>query len=352
MFKEQPFRLVEEGEFSVELFRYSTDVEAVKISHQRGYLIILPYMGQMIWDAVFDGVNLKMQSMFKEPRKAKDILGTYGCFMYHAGILRNGNPTDADNHNLHGEFPTAPMQKAHLEFGEKQGQKYIRIMSEYEYIQGFGDHYLALPQVTLYEGSSLFDVDMRVRNLSSQPMDVMYMAHLNNAFEDGAEIHQMTAFHKENMQLRTSIPSHVKPTEAWLEFMKKAEENPEITQKMNEANNYNPEVVYFIKNLQIDEEGYTHLLMETKRGDGHYCGYKPKQMPHLTRWILYNDEQKVVAFALPGSCDPEGYTNEKKKGHIISLKGGGDIEFNLIAGYVKSSEVPLWKKKIKGNKNV
>ncbi len=351
MFDASSFHLLQNGELSVELFRYSTDIEAIRIRNKRGYITILPYMGQMIWDAVFDNINLKMQSMFNEPQQAQDILGTYGCFMYHAGILRNGNPTETDDHNLHGEFPCAPMQKAYLEQGEKQGQKYIRIISEYEYIKGFGDHYLATACVSLFEGSSLFDVDMRIQNLSSKSMDVMYMAHLNNAFEPRAILYQMAEYNKKNMQLRTSIPSHVKPTEDWLNFMKQAQETPEITQQLKAAENFDPEVVYFIKNLQTDEKGYTHLLMENPKGGGHYCRYKPKQLPHLTRWILYNEEQKVAAFALPGTCDPEGYTTEKEKGNIIALEGGSTIEFNIRTGYVKADKAEQIKKLIKEKKN-
>ena len=40
----------------------------------------LPYMGQIVWRACFDGVELAMQSMFDAPRPAQTIIETYtGC---------------------------------------------------------------------------------------------------------------------------------------------------------------------------------------------------------------------------------------------------------------------------------
>ncbi len=343
MFNSQSFQLVKNDKMSAELFRYSTGIEAVKITNEKGHLIILPYMGQMIWDATFCGVDLKMQSMFKEPVPASDILGTYGCFMYHAGILRNGNPTQDDAHNLHGEFPCAKAQNAYLKIGKKDGKSYICITSEYEYIKGFGDHYMASPSVTLFEDSSVFDINMHIKNLATKPMDVMYMNHINNAFVEGATIHQMSDYNNNNMQLRESIPSHVQPTKDWLDFLKQAKDTPSISKTLVEPQRYDPEIVYFIKNMQTDSDGYTHLFMEYPNGDGQYCKYKPSQMPHLTRWILYNGDQKVAAFALPGTCDPEGYSTEKQKGNVMSLAASASIEFSVTTGYIEKENSKIIK---------
>ena len=55
-------------------------------------------MGQMLWDAAFDGLGLTMKSQFDMPRPAPTIIGTYGCLAFHSGLLRNGVPTAADSH--------------------------------------------------------------------------------------------------------------------------------------------------------------------------------------------------------------------------------------------------------------
>ena len=80
------------GGMTASLFRYETGIEAVRLKNERGYLVILPFMGQMIWDAVFDGVDLTMENMFSMPRPANVIVETYGCFAFHSGLLTNGCP--------------------------------------------------------------------------------------------------------------------------------------------------------------------------------------------------------------------------------------------------------------------
>ena len=56
------------------LFRYDTGVDAIRLSNARGNVVILPYMGQMVWSAAFDAVPLEMRSMFPAPRPAETSL--------------------------------------------------------------------------------------------------------------------------------------------------------------------------------------------------------------------------------------------------------------------------------------
>ena len=108
------------GSLVASSFRYGTGIEAVRLSNARGSVIVLPYLGQIVWSAIFDGVELAMQSMFREPRPAKTIVETYGCLAYHAGLLRNGVPSPADTHILHGEMPCAEMDEAGIACGAGQ----------------------------------------------------------------------------------------------------------------------------------------------------------------------------------------------------------------------------------------
>jgi len=127
-FGSTPSEVVRMDGCSAELFRYDTGIEAIRMKNRRGHLVVLPYYGQMIWQAVFDGVDLAMSSMFAAPRPATDIVGTYGCFMYHSGLLRNGNPGAGDNHALHGEMPLAPMDRAGIETGEDEGGPWMAVV--------------------------------------------------------------------------------------------------------------------------------------------------------------------------------------------------------------------------------
>ncbi len=55
------------------LFRYSTGVDAIRLSNGRGDVVVLPCMGEMVSSATFDGVALQMDSMLPAPRPAETL---------------------------------------------------------------------------------------------------------------------------------------------------------------------------------------------------------------------------------------------------------------------------------------
>ena len=57
-----------------------------------------------------------MKNMFNQPKKAKCIVDTYGCFAFHSGLLSNGCPYPEDTHPMHGEFSCADMDKVSVYF--------------------------------------------------------------------------------------------------------------------------------------------------------------------------------------------------------------------------------------------
>lgn len=91
-FKENITTILENDDFKVTLFRYPSGIESVKIANAKGYVELLPYMGQIIWDAEFNGISLRLKNIFKEPKPATCIVDTYGCFAFHSGLLANGCP--------------------------------------------------------------------------------------------------------------------------------------------------------------------------------------------------------------------------------------------------------------------
>ena len=114
-FRDTP-RMLYRTDATVTAFAYPSGVEALKLENRRGHLVVLPYLGQMIWAAAFDGRDLTMKHMFRQPKRAASIIDTYGCFMFH-GLLRNGCPGPDDTHALHGEMPCAPMDRASVVVG-------------------------------------------------------------------------------------------------------------------------------------------------------------------------------------------------------------------------------------------
>ena len=79
--------ILQAGEWTVTAWRYPTGIAALRIANSRGYVEALPFMGQILWDAVFDGQSLRMDNMFDMPVPARQIVETYGCFAFHSGLL-------------------------------------------------------------------------------------------------------------------------------------------------------------------------------------------------------------------------------------------------------------------------
>jgi Domain of unknown function (DUF4432) len=279
-----------------------------------------------------------MESAFSMPRPASTIIGTYGCFAFHSGLLRNGVPTAADDHAVHGEFPCAPMQRAWLELGEDAEGEYLRLVSEREYVMGFGAHYRAQPSVTLRSTETLFDIALRVENLSGRPMELMYMCHINFAFPPGGRFVQPAPFLPENVAVRRAVPAHVQPTAEYTAFVEALARDPARMERLDEPELYDPEQVFYLHGLNTDADGLTHLMLQRREGDAFAMSYQPAVFPHTVRWVLHDPDQKVAAFALPSTCHPEGYLAEKRKGHVRLVPPGGVAGFALRTGYLDHAE--------------
>lgn len=332
LFGEQEKTLLQSADFKVSAWAYPSGVLALSLENSRGRLVVLPYQGQMIWSAVFDGCDLTMTNLFDQPRPSPTVIGTYGCFMFHSGLLRNGCPAPADDHALHGEMPCAPMDTAWLEIDDG----WLRLGGEYEYAQGFGDRYRARPSVTLRAGSALFDIAMDVTNLAGKPMDLMYMAHMNYAYVDGGRF--VEPLDMESLRLRSSVPDHVKPTPAWSAYMAQLAVYPEQLTQLDQPALYDPEIVFFFDGVGTDALGQAHFLLDHPGGEAFYTRYRPEQFSHAARWILHNPDQQVAAFVLPSTCEPEGYNAEKAKGNVRALAAGASAAFSVTTGYLSARE--------------
>ena len=329
VFTENPTLILKNDQFTATAFRYHTGVEGLRIENQQGYLTILPFLGQMIWDAEFCGQNLKMENMFSAPKSVPTVIETYGCFAFHSGLISNGCPSPEDNHPLHGEMPCAPMDSAWLELTENG----LKICGEYEYVMGFGHHYRATPSVELKANSALFDIQMSVTNLASVPMPLQYMCHMNYAYVDDATLTQNIP--EQAIKLRESIPGHVHPTEKWLEFNEALKSGKVTLNQLNQPHMCDPEIVFFMDNLS-QYTAQPEFKMTSPAGDTFITRFKSSELNYATRWILYNGDQKVGAFVLPATCRPEGFLAAKNNQTLIWLAAGETRQFTVTTGVEKS----------------
>lgn len=327
-FTEKPQIIADNQEFKISLFKYASGVEAIKLVNSRGKIIVLPYMGQMIWRAEFDNIDLTMKNMFSQPRKTDNMLDTYGCFAFHSGLLSNGCPSNEDTHPMHGEFCCANLDSAWLEINENE----ICICGEYEYCQGFGYKYLARPKVSLKAGATNIKISMQVKNLTSVEMPLQYMCHINYNYVDEGEF--VANIPDSAFKLRESIPSHIKPTKEWFDYteqIKLMQQQGKTLTKLGNPELYNTEVVFLADNLK----SYTdEVIVEinSPQGYGFKTQFATKDFNYGTRWIMYTKDQQVSSCIIPGTCRPEGYLAAKKAGSLIMLQPNEERKFSVITG--------------------
>jgi hypothetical protein len=324
-FHEMPSTLLRNETFHVELFRYPAGVEAVRISNPRGTVIVLPFYGQMVWDANFDGHSLTMGHSFKQPLMGSSIIDTYGCFAFHSGLLANGCPAPDDDHPLHGEMACAGMDSAWIVLEDDR----VSLEGETEYVKGFGHHYLAAPAVRVEANAARLHIEMNVTNLAGAPMPLQYMCHLNSAWLDQGRFQQ--SIPTDAFQLRTSIPAHVKPTPQWRAYTEQLADDPLAFQQLDQPEMCDPEIVFFADDLQKygDEMQFE---LHSPQGFALMTRFSSQQFPHATRWMLHNRDQQVAAYVLPATCRPEGFNAAQRAGTLIELAPGEQRHFSVETG--------------------
>lgn len=336
-FGDVPALLARTDTFSVTGWRSALGIEMLAIESARGKVELLPYLGQMLWDACFDGVRLTMSSAFDEPRPAQSIVETYGCLAYHSGLLRNGCPGPEDDHPLHGEMACATMDSAHLELGADEEGPFVRLGGHVDYIRGFGPHYRAMPSITLRADATI-EMAMQVENRSRLAMDLMYMCHVNFAFVAGGVIHQGAPYTPARTRVRSQVPAHVVASESYLGFIDALAGDPAPSGRLDQPERWNPEQVLYIEAPATEPSGQTHAMLERPEGDGFFMSWRAEDFGHMARWILNGEDAQVAAFALPSTCEPEGYTAEKAKGNLRSVAPGETAAFATRFGYLTAPQ--------------
>ncbi|WP_346845755.1 aldose 1-epimerase family protein [uncultured Rothia sp.] len=325
--------VLENCDWTVHAKTYPSGIESLTITGSRGYVEVLPYMGQMIWDAEMDGISLRMKNMFTQPQPATAIQDTYGCFAFHSGLLANGCPSPEDTHALHGEFPCAPMDSAELVLHDDGA---IGVRSYREYVKGFGHRYLAVPELTMRPDSGVFSIELEVKNLSSyMPMPLQYMCHMNYAFVPQGVMRDNLP--EDSFHLRETVPAHVSPTPEWEEINRDILNGKYDASSLEGAEKFDPEIVYFADDLSAVNRA--EFLMNRPDGSAFVTRFDPADFPVTTRWILHNPDQTVAAFALPGTSRPEGYLAAEKTGTLLKLAPGETRRFTVETGLLNPSEL-------------
>lgn len=337
--------LVEHGELSASTFRFESGVLGLRLRNGLGSLVMLPYQGQQVWSAEFQGRNLTMKSMFDQPMPTQAYLETYGGFLLHCGATTMGVPTGDDTHPLHGELPNAPYRSAYLQIGRNANGEYLALGGRYQHTVAFQHNYLAEPLVKLYAGPSIFRVELSIVNLKRSEMELMYLAHIN--FRPVANGRLVYSAHctPEHVRVRRSIPSHVHPKAGYVEFLDELAEHPERHNVMLPDLLFDPEVVLFVDYL-ADERGWSHTMQVHPDGSADYVAHRPSQLDTGVRWISRTADQDAMGMVLPATAEPEGYLAERAKGNLKYLPPGGKFYVELEMGAMAPAEAMAMKERI------
>ncbi len=323
------------GEFTVTSFRYRSGVAGLRIRNVRGEVIVLPFKGQQVWRAAFDGRELTMRSMFDEPVETRTYLETYGAFLIHCGLTGLGAPSANDTHPLHGELPNAPMGDAWLDISEDGAS--LAVGGTFKHTVAFSTNYIATLETKISAGSALLDVALWVENLKQSPMDLMYLAHANFCPVDNGELDYCAAYDPDAVRVRRSIPSHVSPKPGYVEFLTELAADPVKHHVFEPGLAFDPEVVFEI-DMTADEDGFTHALQRHPDGTADYVRYRPDQAPLAMRWICRTPDQDGLGIAFPATSGVEGYSAEKAKGRVVCLDGGQTWNIDMRFGLLTADE--------------
>ena len=333
-FTEKESEFVTSAGLTASLFRYASGVCGVRLANRKGHLTLLPFQGQQIWDAVFEGRTLTMKSMFREPVPTKEYLATYGAFFVHCGATAMGVPSKEDTHPLHGELPNAHYQQAFLQVGTDDRGAFIALGGQTEYIVAFNHHYLFEPCVKLYADAAVFPIASKLTNLKKTPMDYMYMAHVNFRPVDGGRLVYSAPCTPEHTRVSINVPKHIKsshPIEEFTAFLQQLQADPRKHTTLTPDLILDPEVIFFI-DYQADAAGFAHSLQIHPDGFAHYLKHRLAELPKGVRWLCRTPDQDALGLYLPATAEHQGFLTEKSKGHLKQLAGGASVEFYVEAG--------------------
>ena len=348
-FNSTKIKILEDGEFSASLFRYSTGVCAVELKNSVGGIIVLPFRGQMIWDAWFHGESIRAKTLFGEPRDTDNFQESYGCYLMHCGPRRIGADSQK-NFPLHGELPMARYDLAWLVRGEDSYGDYLSISGSYEFHNEFNirsGHYRAVPECRLYSGSGILSVRMDVTNLSNYSMEYMYLFHVNNQARANARFVQSCICSNKNMKLLRPEPHDCMPSESITlreELICHMEENACV---MKDAI-YAPEFVIKFSNLLLDDMGYYHFMQIAPEGGADYTGIKENPViRYFERWWTRTKDRSILSLSSPSTCRTNGYEIQKAEGNIIMVLPGETITGEIRVGHLDCEEAEKMENKIK-----
>jgi len=299
----------------------------------------------MIWDAVFYNNSIKMNTPFLEPVEVNNFGETYGCYLMHCGMTAMGVPKELDNHPPHGVIPYADYKNVEIIVNTDEKGKFVAITGTYEHNVAFDEHYLAQPMVKMHENSGMLEVTMKTQNLSRKEMNLMYLCHVNNKLVLNAKIHQSLAWDSAHMTIQEINQSSSDPN--LVELFQRVKEDPSTSNPISNQEYYDPEIVFFLRDMKTDKDDQAHFLYEIPDAPACYTYFDTKELGHGVRWIAYHEDCEAMGMVLPATAESEGYTAEMAKGNVFTIAPGEIFSATINCGAVTEAKKEKIIEKIK-----
>ena len=325
--------LVRHGALEVRTFRYGSGVVALRVVNGAGEAVVLPYHGQQIWDAHYHGRRLTMGSMFAEPRAEWDFRSNYGGFLVHCGANTMGTPGPDDMHLPHGELPNAPMEAAWLELGEDADGAYVMVAGRHEELVAFTLGYRFEPRLQFREASGRIGLEVAVTNLRQQPMELMYLAHVNFRPVDGARLVDATPDRPEQFRVRTDFTG----SDAGRALLRSFAEAPARHREIVAGRRLDPQLLAAMDAV-AGTDGWAHALQVLPDGAADFISFRPAELDHALRWMVRNGDEEALGIVLPATAEADGRLAEIAKGNMKSLAASETFRCTLAFGALTEGE--------------
>ena len=327
MFTEKEFVLAESGAMRATAFRYSTGVEALKIENKKGYIIVLPFQGQGVWDICFGGRSLKMKTTVKEPVANVSYLETYGGFLYHCGVGNIGAPDSSHPH--HGEIPNKAYGEAHLLVDTDEKGTFMALGGALDLDIAFVRKYQFRPECRLYEDASVLNVHVELENKRADAMEYAYLCHINFIPMNGAKIIDNATMKTVHKVIPDSFTDAQKADLGG--YMDRLEADRSVGDTVGAPGQfYKPEIC-----CTMIYDGTRGKTMQYVEGEGAcFVDHDAVALPYTIRWISRTETEDSMGMALPATCEHLGYDYAKANGQMKYLGGFETLKFDITAGWI------------------
>jgi hypothetical protein len=281
-----------------------------------------------------------MKTTFDEPVPNAEYLKTYGGFLLHCGAAAMGVPGAGDSHPLHGELPNIPYDTAYIETGEDEGGAFITVGGTVKYRVGFSKGYIAEPSVKFYRDASVAQVNMRLTNLRTEPMEYMYLCHINFRPFEGAQLIYSAPADAGHIKIFKDMPDNMPASrrEKLLAYMGRVAAKPAAHHIIDASSQiYDPEIVLAVK-YNADSDGYAHCLQVMPEGDACYAAFRPEELPIGLRWIARTSDKDAMGMLLPATGNHKGYSHAKENGMLHTIPAHGSVTFHMSVGYLRNED--------------